>query len=175
MEYSKEFLERLRKEIIADEGCVLEVYKDHLGYFTVGVGHLIRPSDEEWGKDVGTRITQTRSDELLVEDFNVVLRECESSFSTSWPEWLPNPEHKWEDWPEEVKLIVANMAFNLGLPRLKKFRKMLTAINMKDYVKASEEGLDSRWAKQVYNRSHRLMDRMRSIDQVDNVVSLGYN
>ena len=49
MEYSKEFLERLREEIILDEGCVLEVYKDHLGYFTVGVGHLIRPSDEEWG------------------------------------------------------------------------------------------------------------------------------
>ena len=67
------------------------------------------------------------------------------------------------------------MAFNMGLPRLKKFKKMLTAINMKDYVKASEEGLDSRWAKQVYNRAHRLMDRMRSIDQVDNVVSLGYN
>ena len=48
MEYSREFLERLREEIISDEGCVLEVYKDHLGYYTVGVGHLIRPSDEEW-------------------------------------------------------------------------------------------------------------------------------
>ena len=82
---------------------------------------------------------------------------------------MPNPDNKWEDWPEEVRLIVANMAFNLGLPRLKKFKKMLTAINMKNYVKASEEGLDSRWAKQVYNRSHRLMDRMRSIDTIDNV------
>ena len=82
---------------------------------------------------------------------------------------MPNPDNKWEDWPEEVRLIVANMAFNLGLPKLKKFQKMLIAINMKNYVLASKEGLDSRWAKQVYNRAHRLMDRMRDIDNIDNV------
>ena len=163
MEYSKEFLERLRKEIIADEGCVLEVYEDHLGYETVGVGHLLLVTDEEYGRGVGFPITQTRADELLVKDFNNVLKECEDNLTV------------WSEVGEEVKLILANMAFNLGLPRLKKFKKMLKAIDEKDYVKASEEGLDSRWAKQVYNRSHRLMDRMRSIDEVENVVALGNN
>ena len=138
MEYSKKFLVRLRKELISDEGCVLSIYEDHLGYKTVGVGHLILPSDPEWGKAVGTRITQTRADELLVKDFNNVLKECEENFHNNWI-----------DWPEEVKLIIANMAFNLGLPRLNKFQRMLKAINEKNYVKASEEGLDSRWAKQV--------------------------
>ena len=157
MEYSKAFRERLREEIIADEGCVLEVYKDHLGYYTVGVGHLILPSDEEWETSVGTKITQTRADELLFQDFNNVLKECEDNLTAS-------PEVS-----EEVRLILANMAFNLGLPRLKKFKKMLKAIDEKDYVKASEEGLDSKWAKQVYNRAHRLMDRLRSIDDIDNV------
>ena len=157
MEYSKAFRERLREEIIVDEGCVLEVYKDHLGYYTVGVGHLILPSDEEWEAPAGTKITQTRADELLVKDFNNVLKECEDNLTV------------WSEVGEEVKLILANMAFNLGLPRLKKFKKMLKAINEKDYVKASEEGLDSKWAKQVYNRAHRLMDRMRSIDDIDNV------
>ena len=175
MEYSKEFRIRLKEEIIADEGSVLKVYRDHLGYFTVGVGHLILPSDEEWGVGEGTPITQTRADELLFHDLGNVLKECENAFSNSWPDWMPNPDNKWENWPEEVKLIVANMAFNLGLPKLKKFKKMLTAINMKDYVKASKEGLDSRWAKQVYNRAHRLMGRMRAIDSIDNVVGLGYN
>ena len=160
MEYSKEFLERLRKEIIADEGCVLEVYEDHLGYATVGVGHLLLVTDEEYGRGVGFPITQTRADELLFKDFNNVLKECEDNLTV------------WSEVGEEVKLILANMAFNLGLPRLKKFKKMLKAIDEKDYVKASEEGLDSRWAKQVYNRSHRLMDRMRSIDEVENVVTL---
>ena len=158
MEYSKKFLVRLREELIADEGCVLSIYEDHLGYKTVGVGHLILPSDPEWGKAVGTRITQTRADELLVKDFNNVLKECEERFHNNWI-----------DWPEEVKLIIGNMAFNLGLPRLKKFQLMLKAINKEDYVTASKEGLDSKWADQVYNRAHRLMDRLRSIDEIDNV------
>jgi len=156
MEYSKEFRQRLRAELVADEGSVLKVYKDHLGYYTVGVGHLIIPSDEEWGVGVGTPITQTRADELLFYDLNNVLKECEENFHQNW-----------ELWPEEVKLIIANMAFNLGLPKLKAFQLMLTAINAEDYKTASKEGLDSRWAKQVYNRARRLMDRLRDIDVTD--------
>ena len=46
------------------------------------------------------------------------LKECEDNFHNNW-----------RDWPEEVKLIIANMAFNLGLPRLKKFQLMFKALN----------------------------------------------
>ena len=56
------------------------------------------------------------------------------------------------------------MAFNLGLTRLVKFKKMFAALNKGDYKLASEEGLDSRWAKQVYNRAKRLMNRLRDVD-----------
>ena len=162
MEYSKKFLVRLRKELIQDEGCVLSIYEDHLGYKTVGVGHLILPSDEEWGVGVGHPITQTRADELLFYDLANVLKECEDHFHNNW-----------RDWPEEVKLIIANMAFNLGITKLKKFQLMLTAINKEDYKTAAKEGLDSRWAKQVYNRSKRLMDRLRDIDVTDKFDSKG--
>ena len=136
MEYSNEFRIRLKEEIISDEGSVLKVYRDHLGYFTVGVGHLILPSDEEWETPTGTKITQTRADELLYYDFNNVLKECENAFQLSWPDWMPDSDNKWESWPEEVKLIIANMAFNLGGPRLSKFKKMLAALNKKDYKAA---------------------------------------
>jgi len=162
VEYSNEFRIRLKEEIISDEGSVLKVYKDHLGYRTVGVGHLILPSDEEWGVGVGHPITQTRADELLFYDLANVLKECEDHFHNNW-----------RDWPEEVKLIIANMAFNLGLPKLTAFKKMLAAINKEDYKTAAEEGLDSRWAKQVYNRSKRLMDRLRDIDVTDKFDSKG--
>lgn len=157
MEYSKEFRVRLKEEITSDEGQVLEVYEDHLGYPTVGVGHLILESDEEYGQGVGTKITQTRCDELLFQDLNIVLKECEDRFHNNWREW-----------PEEVKLIIANMAFNLGLTRLVKFKKMFEALNTGDYRQASIEGLDSRWAKQVYNRAKRLMNRLRDIDSTKN-------
>ena len=59
------------------------------------------------------------------------------------------------------------MAFNLGLHRLKKFKRMFAALNKKDYEGAAKEGLDSKWAKQVYNRARRLMDRMHAIDVTD--------
>ena len=157
MEYSKKFRQRLTKEIASDEGCVLSIYEDHLGYKTMGIGHLIKPSDPEWGKNVGTPITQTRCDELFFYDINIVLKECEERFHNNWI-----------DWPEEVKLIIGNMAFNLGGPRLSKFKKMLAAINKEDYKLASKEGLDSKWAKQVYNRARRLMDRLRDVDLTDN-------
>ena len=157
MEYSKKFRQRLAKEITNDEGCVLSIYEDHLGYKTVGIGHLIIPSDPEWGRKVGTPVTQTRCDELFFYDINIVLKECEERFHNNWI-----------DWPEEVKLIIGNMAFNLGGPRLSKFKKMLAAINKEDYKLASKEGLDSRWAKQVYNRARRLMDRLRDVDLTDN-------
>ena len=150
MEYSKEFRQRLAKEITSDEGCVLKVYEDHLGYKTVGIGHLIKPNDPEWEMSVGTPITQTRCDELFFYDINIVLKECEDNFHNNW-----------RDWPEEVKLIIANMAFNLGLPRLKKFQLMFKALNKGDYKEAAKEGLDSLWAKQTPNRANRLANIVR--------------
>ena len=61
-------LEQLSAEIEADEGCVLEVYLDHLGYPTVGVGHLVLESDEEWNKPVGTKVSLERVRVLLRDD-----------------------------------------------------------------------------------------------------------
>ena len=151
MEYSREFMVRLKDEVSADEGVVLEVYLDHLGYPTVGVGHLILEGDQEYGEGTGFKINQTRCDELFYQDIKNVLNDCEGHLS------------EWSTYPEEVKLIVANMAFNLGITRLKKFKMMFSALNEGDWVEASKQGLDSKWAKQVYNRAHRLMDRLRSV------------
>jgi lysozyme len=162
MEYSKEFRVRLKTEITSDEGCVLKVYKDHLGYKTVGIGHLLLETDEEYEMGVGHPITQTKADEYLVQDLNICLKDCENAFHNNW-----------RDWPEEVKLIIANMAFNLGITRLRKFKKMFAALNKGDYKTASIEGLDSKWAKQVYNRSKRLMNRLRDIDVKDKFDSKG--
>ena len=151
MEYSNEFMVRLKDEVSADEGVVLEVYLDHLGYPTVGVGHLILEGDQEYREGTGFKINQTRCDELFYQDIKNVLNDCEGHLS------------EWSTYPEEVKLIVANMAFNLGITRLKKFKMMFSALNEGDWVEASKQGLDSKWAKQVYNRAHRLMDRLRSV------------
>jgi len=58
---------------------------------------------------------------------------------------------------------MANMMFNLGLPRFSKFRKTINNIISKNYKKAAEEMRDSRWYRQVTNRAERLALRMEAI------------
>ncbi len=144
-------LDVLSKEIAADEGRKEEIYLDHLGYPTVGIGHLIKESDKEYGMPVGTRVTSDRVDELFTDDIAIVVLELAILF----------PDY--EEFPEEVQHILLNMMFQMGRPRLSKFMNMRRAIAECDWPKAAVEMLDSRWAKQTPNRANRLAERMRNV------------
>jgi len=63
--------------------------------------------------------------------------------------------------PEEAQLIIANMMFNLGYPRLKKFVGMKAGVDARDWNKAADEMIDSNYYKQLPNRAGRLVKRMR--------------
>ena len=144
-------LEQLSAEIEADEGCVLEVYLDHLGYPTVGVGHLITENDEEYGKPVGTKVSLERVRVLLRDDLLRTASDCGklyNDFSTL---------------PEEAQLIIANMMFNMGLPRLSKFKKMKEAVDARRWNEAAAQMKDSKWYSQVTNRAERLCQRMKAL------------
>lgn len=144
--------ENLIKQIKYDEGVVLEVYKDHLGYDTCGVGHLITDLNPEYGSPVGTPITQERCDGYLVDDLNVSFNECIILYQP----WF-------KDFPQEVKEILINMMFNLGRPRLTKFKNFNKAIIRKDWKSAAVEGRDSLWYRQVTKRAERLMSRLENL------------
>ena len=53
-------VDKLRKQLEIDEGVVHEIYLDHLGYATFGIGHLVRDTDPENGGEVGTSISESR-------------------------------------------------------------------------------------------------------------------
>ena len=144
-------LEQLRKELTEDEGCVYEVYNDHLGYPTFGIGHLVRESDPEHGEEIGTPVSEDRVIEAFESDIETVLSDCETLY--------PN----FDSLPEEAQLIIANMMFNLGYPRLSKFKGMKRGVDSEDWNAAADEMVDSRWYKQVTNRANRLVERMRAI------------
>ena len=57
--------------------------------------------------------------------------------------------------------VILNMVFNLGMPRFKKFKKMNKALSEKNYLLASIEMLDSKWARQVGDRAIRLSELMK--------------
>jgi lysozyme len=65
--------------------------------------------------------------------------------------------------PEEVQLIIANMMFNMGRPRLSKFKGMKAGVDAQDWNKAADEMIDSAWYRQVPNRAGRLVKRMRAL------------
>ena len=144
-------IEQLMIELEDDEGIKYEIYNDHLGYPTFGVGHLVRESDPEHGMPVGTPIDEARVAEAFEQDVETVLEDCCRLYSD------------FDELPEEVQRIVANMMFNLGYPRLSAFRGMKAGVNARDWDKAADEMVDSRWYNQVPNRAERLVNRMRSV------------
>ena len=145
------FIDRLREELKTDEGCKYEIYLDHLGLPTFGIGHLVTKSDPEYQKEVGTVVDEIRVNEIFEQDIQVTINECKILFDD------------WDKLPEEVQLITANMMFNMGRPRLSKFKKMIQAIKDSDWLEAGNQMQDSRWYKQVTNRADRLISRMKAI------------
>ena len=145
--------DKLKRELEADEGCVYSVYLDHLDLPTFGIGHLIRKNDPEYGLEVGAAVSSERVLEAFEEDIQVVLDDCENLYQD------------FGDLPEEVQMIIANMMFNLGYPRLSKFKGMKAGVDARDWQKAADEMVDSRWYKQVTNRAERLVQRMRAVGQ----------
>ena len=145
-------LQRLQEDLEDDEGVVYEIYLDHLGLPTFGIGHLVTKNDPEYGKDVGTVIEQSRVQSAFNLDIAVTVEDCHRLYKD------------FKELPEEVQLIIANMMFNLGYPRLSKFRGMKANVDARDWPGAADEMVDSKWYTQVPNRARRLVERMRQVD-----------
>ena len=151
---SPEARQRVFEQLKIDEGVVYEIYLDHLGYPTLGVGHLITDADLESGQSVGTPVSESRVETLFNVDLNTSIKECEALYED------------WSTFPEEVQEILVNLMFNVGRTRLAKFKKMNAALEERDWIGASEEMVDSLWYRQVGARAERLVDRMANVTTV---------
>jgi len=145
-------IDKLREEIKHDEGCVYEIYLDHLGLPTFGIGHLITDADPEYNYNVGDKVSKERCEEVFNNDIKSVINDCELELLFFY------------DLPEEVQHIVANMMFNLGTPRFSKFIRFKAALANDNWNGAAIEMKDSKWYKQVTNRAERLIERMKNVD-----------
>ena len=130
----------LAEHLIHDEGLRLKPYIDTAGKCSLGVGRNL--------DDVG--ISRYEAMFLLENDVERMLAEVSKlSF--------------WHKLNEARQLVIANMCFNLGIVRLKKFKRMFTALSYENYDEAANEMLDSKWARRdVGSRALRLADMMRS-------------
>tara|TARA_X000001382_G_scaffold83650_1_gene59204 strand:- start:447 stop:914 length:468 start_codon:yes stop_codon:yes gene_type:complete len=144
-------IQQLREQLEIDEGVKYDIYLDHLGLPTFGIGHLVTKTDPESGQAVGTPISKERVAECFDMDVQSVINDCNKLYED------------FEDLPEEVQQIIANMMFNMGYTRLSKFKGMKRGVDSLNWNQAADEMVDSRWYRQVTNRANRLVERMRAV------------
>lgn len=145
--------DQLREELADDEGCKYEIYLDHLALPTFGIGHLIKDADPEHGQAVGTPVSEERVRQVFDLDILVTIEDCHRLYDD------------FDELPEEAQLVIANMCFNLGYPRLFKFKGMKAGCDARDWHRMADEMVDSRWHDQVPNRAKRLVKRIRALAQ----------
>lgn len=139
-------LQLLETELKRDEGIRYQPYKDTEGYWTVGVGYNLDAHPLPDG--VSLPLSNTEVDILLEISIKDVLKGLKTH--------LP-----WYERLDEVRQrVLANMAFNLGIYGLLKFKKTLAAVERGDYKVAATEMLSSPWAMQVKGRAIRLAGAM---------------
>lgn len=156
MEYNRE---KLIDQLILHEGLELKVYKDTLGIDTIGVGRNLEDRGITDGElmhmnllreEIYTNgITEKDARFLLGNDIDIVERELLDA-------------HPCLERLDDVRIrVLLDMAFNLGVPRLRKFKNMWAGIHEGDYIRAGDEMMDSRWANQVGARAVRLCKMMK--------------
>ena len=131
-------LDRIILEIKNDEGYRGEVYKCSEGFDTIGYG---------------TRLPISKKEATLLLRSRLTDKEIE----------LADKEPLFKRLPQEAQAVLLNMAYQMGVGGLLKFKRMWSALDERDFETASREMLDSRWAKQTPKRAKRLSERMRSI------------
>jgi lysozyme len=131
---------RVTRQLASDEGYRGQPYRDSEGNWTIGFGHNLDAAP----------LTRSQCRFILKDDVAIAVEDCERfiGFFTIMAE--PRQE------------VLVNMMFNLGWPKLKKFVKMHQALRVKDWSRAADEMLDSKWARQVKIRATNLAATMRS-------------
>lgn len=133
-----EYAKRLRQQLEGDEGRRATVYQDTEGYWTIGIGRLVDP------RLPGAGLRPHEIDMLFEND--VIDRELELAKTMPWVLSLDEPR----------RAAITNMSFQLGIPRLLGFKKMLASARDGRWAEAETHALDSQWAKQTPRRAKRM-------------------
>lgn len=131
-------LDKLQESLRIHEGVSLKPYTCTAGHLTIGIGHNL---------DNGITIKQAYA--LLSDDIDTAKKELDRYL----PGWMGHDDAR--------QNVLIEMVFNMGMPRLSGFKKMLAALDSRDYAQAAKEMEDSKWAKQVGARAQTLAKQMR--------------
>lgn len=164
-------MENLREQLIKHEGFESKVYQDNSKnrIWTWGIGRNLE--DKGLSKHEQVRIFGSfnpNKDEVIEQAKHVKLSRKIALFmlDNDIKEVISELDGRIEFldcYPEDVVQVLTNMAFNMGVPRLMKFKKFLKALSEGRWVDASDEMMDSLWANQVGYRAEELRDVILNI------------
>ena len=137
-------LNNLKEQIAKHEGYEPKVYKCTNGYDTIGYGFAIK--DLYMDKEV--------ADLILDQKINKLLKRI--SADEDWGDWFLEK-------PQAIQEVLINMIYQIGFSGVKRFRKTIQYIKDDNFLMASEEMLDSKWAKSDSpNRATELSEIVKS-------------
>lgn len=139
-------MEELKYRIKEHEGFRDTVYYDHLGFATVGWGHLVTSEDRFTS---GVTYPEAILEEVFEEDFAKAKEGADELCKDLSINYI-------------ARGVIIEMCFQLGKTGVSKFKKMFEALQQQDYITASEEMLDSKWSEQTPQRAKSLSYIMRS-------------
>ena len=141
-------LEEVKEHIKEEEGYRDTMYRDHLGFATIGYGHLVLPTDKF---KEGVKYSHKELEKVFEYDFQIAYQDAVDLCKDL-------------DVSYECVEIIVHMCYQLGKPKVMKFRLMFENLRKKDYAGASNEMLDSLWAKKhTPARAERLARKMREL------------
>ena len=157
MKYNRD---ELVKMIAIHEGIVLNVYQDHLGIDTVGIGRNLQDRGITDGElsFINKTMDEVYENGLTEEEAYYL---CMNDIAIVEKELLANKPIV-NQLNDVRQMVLADMAFNMGVPRLMAFKNMWLAIEKVNYQLANEEMIDSRWAGQVGSRAMKLSLAMKN-------------
>ena len=138
-------MEDVKQRIKEHEGFRDTVYSDSLGFATIGYGHLVLPTDNFVE---GVTYPKEQLEVLFDKDFQIAFNSANELVDGL------NLNHI-------AKGVIIEMCFQLGKPRVMKFKKMWAALRNKDFDEAANQMIDSAWHKQTTSRCESLASTMR--------------
>jgi len=151
-------LEQIKKRIKGHEGFRDEAYNDSLGIPTIGWGHMILPEDNI---QMGVKYSVDHLSEIFDKDFEITFNAAKQLIEKHIPNLYTQGLDQGDI--EQIQGVLIEMLFQMGYPRVSKFKKTLKALDDGDFKTAANEMLDSRWHKQTPARAIELSTIIRNI------------
>jgi lysozyme len=141
--------EALANQLKIDEGFRSMPYRCSAGDWTQGYGRNLESHMSQAELDDylarPTLLTPQTAMRWLLEDIATAYLGAKDLFP------------KLDEYTDRRQQALVNMVFNLGVSRLRSFKRFCIAVNCQSWDHAGKEMIDSRWYRQVGDRAKRLV------------------